>query len=43
MSGGFRSTDNDQALYCDFLTVTKTARLRGMSPYGTVLCVFARE
>ena len=43
MTGGFRSTDNDQAPYCDFLTVTKTARLRGMSPYGTVLRVFSGE
>ena len=42
-SGGFRSTDNGQAPYCDFLTVTKTARLRGMSPYGTVLRVFSGE
>lgn len=42
-SGGFRSTANGQAPYCDFLTVSKTARLRGMSPYGTVLRVFSGE
>lgn len=42
-SGGFRSTDNGQSPYCDFLTVTKTARLRGESPYATVLGVFAER
>ena len=42
-SGGFRSTERGQAPYCDFLTVTKTARLRGMSPYRTVERVFAGE
>ena len=40
-SGGFRSTANGQAPYCDFLTVTRTALLRGESPYATVLGVFA--
>lgn len=39
-SGGFRSTPNGEQPYCDFLTITQTAKLRGESPYGAVLSVF---
>lgn len=39
-SGGFRSMENGQEPYCDYLTVAQTAKLRGASPHGSVLAVF---
>jgi len=39
-SGGFRSTVNGQALYCDFLTVMQTATLRNMERLSVVRDIF---
>ena len=39
-SGGFRSMRNGQEPYCDYLTLTQTAKLRAASPHGTVTAVF---
>ena len=39
-SGGFRSMENGQEPYCDYLTLAQTAKLRDASPHGTVLAVF---
>jgi transposase len=38
--GGFRSTANGEALYCDYLSVTQTARLRKMGILKTVRDIF---
>lgn len=40
-SGGFRSMENGQEPYCDYLTLAQTAKLRGASPHGVVLDVLA--
>ena len=42
-SGGFRSTENGEQPYCDFLTIVETAKMRGMQPYGAVHAIFAGE
>ena len=42
-SGGFRSLDNGQALYCDFLTVAKTAAMNGLEVLDVVRRVFEGE
>lgn len=39
-SGGFRSTKNGEQPYCDFLTITETAKLRGQSPFAAVKMIF---
>jgi hypothetical protein len=39
-SGGFRSTERGQAPYCDYLSITQTARLRGLAPLGIVRDIF---
>ena len=39
-SGGFRFVERGQAPYCDFLSVTQTASIRGMSVFKTVRAVF---
>ena len=39
-SGGFRSTQGGEALYCDYLSVAKTATLRDMAVLGTVHDIF---
>lgn len=39
-SGGFRSLENGQAYYCDFLSVTETASMRDMEVLGVVRDVF---
>jgi hypothetical protein len=41
--GGFRSTPNGEAPYCDYLSVTQTARLRGMAVLKTVRGIFDGE
>jgi transposase/uncharacterized small protein (DUF1192 family) len=38
--GGFRSTKNGEAPYCDYLSVTQTARLREMAVLKTVRDIF---
>ena len=40
-SGGFRSTENGEQPYCDFLTIVETAKMRGIEPYGAVHATFA--
>ena len=42
-SGGFRSTENGEQPYCDFLTIVETAKMRGVQPYGAVHAIFAGE
>ena len=42
-SGGFRSMENGQEPFCDYLTLAQTAKLRGASPHGAVLAVFGGE
>jgi hypothetical protein len=38
--GGFRSTTNGEAPYCDYLSITQTARLRKMAALKTVRDIF---
>ena len=42
-SGGFRSTENGEQPYCDFLTIVETAKMRGIQPYRAVHATFAGE
>ena len=42
-SGGFRSTENGEQPYCDFLTIVETAKMRGIEPYRAVHATFAGE
>lgn len=42
-SGGFRSTQNGEQPYCDFLTIVETAKMRGIDPYRAVHATFAGE
>ena len=42
-SGGFRSTENGQQPYCDFLTVVESAKMRGIPPMQAVRSVFEGE
>ena len=42
-SGGFRSTENGEQPYCDFLTIVETAKIRGIQPYRAVHATFAGE
>ena len=42
-AGCFRSDERGQSPYCDFLTVSGTAKRRGASPYATVLGVFGER
>ena len=42
-SGGFRSTENGEQPYCDFLTIVETAKMRGIEPYEAVHATFAGE
>jgi hypothetical protein len=39
-TGGFRSTQNGEALYCDYLSITQTARLREIPVLGAVRNIF---
>jgi len=39
-SGGFRSIDNGQAPYCDFLSIAQTATMRGMEVLGAVRDIY---
>lgn len=39
-AGGFRSVPNGEALYCDYLSVAQTAKLREMSVLATVRDIF---
>ena len=42
-SGGFRSTENGEQPYCDFLTIVETAKMRDIQPYRAVHATFAGE
>lgn len=42
-SGGFRSTENGEQPYCDFLTVVETAKMREIPPMQAVRSVFEGE
>jgi hypothetical protein len=39
-SGGFRSLEHGQSYYCDFLSITQTASLKGLEVLGVVRGVF---
>ena len=42
-SGGFRSTENGEQPYCDFLTIVETAKMRSIPPMQAVRSVFEGE
>jgi predicted secreted protein len=42
-SGGFRSTERGEAYYCDFLSISETAVLRGKEPLEVIRAIFDGE
>lgn len=42
-SGGWRSTENGEQPYCDFLTIVESAKMRDIPPMQAVRSVFEGE